>query len=159
MLNLDWNIIWTFVNIIILFILLKKFLFGPVTKMMEERAGEIKASFDDAEQVKKEAEALRIAYAKRLEKSKAAADSIIKDAEAEAQEKGEEIIDKARQDAEIMIKDAEKYIELEKERSLKEARAEIAGVALCAAQKAMESGDISDSSINSFIKQVGDTVE
>ena len=42
MLNLNWNIIWTFVNLIILYILLRKFLFGPITAMMEKHEGEIK---------------------------------------------------------------------------------------------------------------------
>ena len=54
MLNLNWNIIWTFVNLIILYILLRKFLFGPITAMMEKREGEIKSSLDNASAAKPE---------------------------------------------------------------------------------------------------------
>ena len=41
MLNLDWSIIWNIVNILVLFLLLKIFLFKPITKMMESRTAEI----------------------------------------------------------------------------------------------------------------------
>ena len=37
-LNLDANIIYVFINLAILLLLMKKFLFGPVTKMLDERS-------------------------------------------------------------------------------------------------------------------------
>ena len=50
MLNLDWNIVWTIVNLLILFLLLKRFLFKPITQMMESRAAEIENNLKDAEE-------------------------------------------------------------------------------------------------------------
>ena len=41
MLELDWDIVWTIVNLLILFLLLKHFLFKPITQMMESRTAEI----------------------------------------------------------------------------------------------------------------------
>ena len=41
LLNLDWSIIWNIVNILVLFLLLKQFLFKPITKMMDSRTAEI----------------------------------------------------------------------------------------------------------------------
>lgn len=77
MLNLNWNIIWTFVNLIILYILLRKFLFGPITAMMEKREGEIKSSLDNASAAKQEAAALKAAYTDKLKTAEAAAGDII----------------------------------------------------------------------------------
>ena len=48
MLNLDWNIVWTIVNILVLFLLLKHFLFKPITEMMESRTAEIENNLKDA---------------------------------------------------------------------------------------------------------------
>ena len=37
-----WTMIFTWANLLILFLLLKKFLFKPVTKILDERAEEIR---------------------------------------------------------------------------------------------------------------------
>ena len=105
MLNLNWNIIWTFVNLIILYILLRKFLFGPITAMMEKR---------------------------------------------------DEIISKAKEDAGNIVLNANKQIELEKERSISEAKSEIASLVMDAALKAAKNGDVSESAVDSFILEVGE---
>ena len=49
MLTLDWGIIWTVVNILILFVLLRIFLFKPVMGMIENRQAMIRNQLDDAE--------------------------------------------------------------------------------------------------------------
>mgnify|MGYP002555666200 CR=1 FL=1 len=62
MLNLNWQIIWTFVNIIVLFLLLKKFLFSRVTRIMDEREALINGNIEQAEQQSREAEELKTRY-------------------------------------------------------------------------------------------------
>lgn len=44
-LNLNWEIIWVFVNLLILFLLMKKFLFGPITKLLDERGQRCRGHF------------------------------------------------------------------------------------------------------------------
>ena len=138
MLNLNWNIIWTFVNLIILYILLRKFLFGPITAMMEKREGEIKSSLDNASAAKQEAAALKAAYTDKLKTAEAAAGDIIKSAKEEAKAKRDEIISKAKEDAGNIVLNANKQIELEKERSISEAKSEIASLVMDAALKAAQ---------------------
>ena len=36
MLTLNWNIIWTFVDLIVLYVLIKKFLFASVQKVLDQ---------------------------------------------------------------------------------------------------------------------------
>ena len=148
MLNLNWNIIWTFVNLIILYILLRKFLFGPITAMMEKREGEIKSSLDNASAAKQEAAALKAAYTDKLKTAEAAAGDIIKSAKEEAKAKRDEIISKAKEDAGNIV--------LEKERSISEAKSEIASLVMDAALKAAKNGDVSESAVDSFILEVGE---
>ena len=58
MLELDWDIVWTIVNLLILFLLLKHFLFKPITQMMESRTAEIENNLKDAEEQKQKAQQL-----------------------------------------------------------------------------------------------------
>ncbi len=157
MLNLNWSIIWTFVNIIVLFLLLRIFLFKPVMKILDKRAGEIKKTLDDAETKKNEAAELKAQYAEELKAAGTRADAILKEATDNAKVQREKIIDKAKKDADNLIKTAEKQIELDRQQTMKEMRSQIADVALRAAQKAMENDDVSESSISSFLRQVGES--
>ena len=54
MLTLNWNIIWTFVDLIVLYVLMKKFLFARVQKVLDQRQEMIQGQMDHA----KEQEAL-----------------------------------------------------------------------------------------------------
>ncbi len=157
MLNLNWNIIWTFVNIIVLFLLLRIFLFKPVMKILDKRADEIKKTIDDADAAKREASELKAKYSEELKAAGTRADAIIKEATDNAKVQREKILDKAKKDADNIIKTAEKQTELDKQQAMKEMRSQIADVALKAAHKAMESGDISENSIGSFLRQVGES--
>ena len=157
MLNLNWNIIWTFVNIIVLFLLLRIFLFKPVMKILDKRADEIKKTIDDADAAKREASELKAKYSEELKAAGTRADAIIKEATDNAKIQREKILDKAKKDADNIIKTAEKQTELDKQQAMKEMRSQIADVALKAAHKAMESGDISENSIGSFLRQVGES--
>ena len=56
-----WTMIFTWANLLILFLLLKKFLFKPVTKILDERAEEIENSYKQAEETNDKAlEALKV---------------------------------------------------------------------------------------------------
>lgn len=49
MLNINiWDIVWTVVNLLIFFILLRIFLFKPVMKVMDERKKKIQDDLDSA---------------------------------------------------------------------------------------------------------------
>ena len=58
-LKLDWGIIWPIVNIVVFYLLLRKFLFGPVSEVMEKRKKMISSDLDDAAQTKAEAEEIK----------------------------------------------------------------------------------------------------
>ena len=58
LLNINANVIWTVVDLLILFLLMKKFLFGPVTAMLDQRAAAINADLDDAKAQKQAADVL-----------------------------------------------------------------------------------------------------
>ena len=57
-----WNFIWTAVNLIILYILLRIFLFKPINKLMEDRTRSVQEDIDSAKKAKEDAEALKQQY-------------------------------------------------------------------------------------------------
>ncbi len=73
-----WTALLTLCNMIITFLVLKKFLFKPVKKMIDDRQQEIDGLYADASHAKTQAEALQAQYDARLKAANAEGDRIIK---------------------------------------------------------------------------------
>ena len=130
-----WNFIWSAVNIIILFVLLKIFLFKPINKLMDDRTQSIQNDIDSAEKAKKEAEELRQHYENSLGEAKEEAKKIIMKAHDEAETERTAIIRKSQEEAEEIVNAAGKTIENERRIVLQQAQAQIADLAIEAASK------------------------
>lgn len=158
MLSLDWSIIWTIVNILVLFLFLKKFLFKPVTEMMEKRKNAIETSLQEAEDTKSEALKMKTDYENQLSMAKEDASLILKESRERAAREFNEQMKESKEMAAKIVQEASVAIELEKRKSLLEAQAEIATVALLAASKVIEK-NVDDNTnkqmLNSFLNEVG----
>ena len=55
LLRIDWNVVFTIINLIVLYLGLRKFLIGPVTNVMEQRKQMIEGQIADANNLKAEA--------------------------------------------------------------------------------------------------------
>ncbi len=136
MLDIDhWNFIWAAVNFILLFILLKIFLFKPVGKIMDERTRTIQDDLDAARKSKEEAEALKKEYEDSISEAKEKAQEIIMKAHEDAESEKSAILKKSQEEADQMISDANKTIENERKRVLAQAQTQIADLAIEAASK------------------------
>ncbi|MBQ9078995.1 MAG: F0F1 ATP synthase subunit B [Ruminococcus sp.] len=136
MLDIDhWNFIWAAVNFILLFILLKIFLFKPVNKIMDERTRTIQDDLDAAKKSKEEAEALKKEYEDNISDAKQKAQEIIMKAHEDAESEKSAILKKSQEEADQIISDANKTIENERKRVLAQAQTQIADLAIEAASK------------------------
>ena len=54
LLRIDWNVVWTIINLLVLFVALRHFLYNPVMKVMDERKKMIDGQIADAENQKKQ---------------------------------------------------------------------------------------------------------
>ena len=136
MLDIDhWNFIWAAVNLILLFILLKIFLFKPVNKIMDERTRTIQDDLDAAKKSKEEAEALKKEYEDNISDAKQKAQEIIMKAHEDAESEKSAILKKSQEEADQLISDAKKTIENERKRVLAQAQTQIADLAIEAASK------------------------
>ncbi|MDP4179837.1 MAG: F0F1 ATP synthase subunit B [Bacillota bacterium] len=133
-----WRFIITLLNLVLLYILLRKFLFKPVTQFMENRTKSIQESIDKAEKSKVEATELKQKYEEQLRAAKNEADQIINDAKARANKEYEAILGNARKDAEGIITRAKEEIERERAQLLKDVKGQVTGLALVVASKVIE---------------------
>ena len=130
-----WYIVETVINVLILFILLRIFLFKPINKMKADRTRTIQDNLDSAEKAKAEAEELRQQYEESISEAKEKANQIIMKAHEDAESERTAIIRKSQEEAEKIVADADKTIENERKRVLRQAQSEIADLAIEAASK------------------------
>ena len=136
MLNFEfWSIVETVANIIILFILLRIFLFKPINKMKNERTRTIQENLDSAEKARTEAEELKEQYENTIGEAKEEAKNIIMKAHDDAESERAAIIEKAHEEADQKVAEADKEIENERKKVLRQAQSEIADLAIEAASK------------------------
>ena len=94
-----WTSILTLVNLLLLFLVMKKFLFKPVKKMIDERQQEIDDMYADAGASKEEAAALKVQYEARLAEANAEKEEILRVAHRKARLREEEILKQAQEKA------------------------------------------------------------
>lgn len=130
-----WTMIFTWANLLILFLLLKKFLFKPINKILDERASEIEGSYNDARKANDEAVSLKNEYEQKLMSAKAEADGIIKNAVEAADRRSEAIVDEANEKARMIAEKSRKQAMNDKQNAIEEAKKDIVTIAIDAAEK------------------------
>ena len=159
MIKVDINILFTVINLLLLFFVIWKFLFKPVQKMIKDRQDEIDGLFLDAENAKSEAEALKSDYEGKLQTAKETSAEMIRSAAATANKTGEEIIRSAKADAQALKEKAVRDIELEKKKALNEMKDDISSIALDIASKVVQkeiNAQDQQAFIDEFIEKMGD---
>ncbi len=123
------------VNFTILFVVLSKFLYKPITKMLDDREEKICKGLNDSNEASKSLECAKEAADKVRDKAYKAADKLITNAKKEAGEKAAAIVKKANEQADKILKNANGEASLAKERALKEAKKELSSVVVMALDK------------------------
>ena len=152
------TIIPTLLNTIILFLILKHFLFGRVNKVLEDRKIAVAKTYGDADAALENAQKLETEYSQKLEKAKEESAEILKNAAKKAQQRSDEIIDEAKSEASAIMAKAGSEIEREKKRALNQVKDEITDIAYNMASKVVGrevSEADSDRLIEEFIDNVG----
>ena len=152
-----WEIIVTICNTLITFLVIKKFLFKPVRKMMAAREEEVQTMYTAAEKAQTEAEQLRSEYPERLSKAKEEAAEIVGSATRRATVRSEEILKESSQQAAAMMKKAESTIEQERKKAMNELKDEVASLSVMIASKVVER-DVNEADHERFIEDFIDKV-
>lgn len=126
------------VGFVLLLLLLKKFLWRPITDHLAQRQQDIAHTYDKVEQTRQEMERLRDEYEQRLANIEAEARAQIQQAVKEAQQVREQILAEARQQAEKMVRDAEETIRYEREKAMEEMRLRLVDLTLLATSRILQ---------------------
>lgn len=137
MLTLNWNIIWTFVDLIVLYVLMKKFLFARVQKVLDQRQEMIQGQMDYA----KEQEALAN---QNLQQAQETVENATKEAREKAQrileaasKKEKEQLQASEEEAKRILILSRKQAEQERKKLLADTQDEMVTIAMLAARKAV----------------------
>ena len=153
-----WTMIFAWVNLFILYIAFKKFLFVPMKKMIDSRQKEIDDMYSDAESAVKSANEMQAEYEEKISRANEESEQILKNAVRRAQLKEEEILRDANDEASRVLERAEEQIALEKKRALNEVKDEVSSMAIGIASAVIER-DVSESEhkelIDDFINNIG----
>ncbi len=154
-----WTALFILLNTLTIFFVAKKFLFGPVMKLIEDRQKEIDGIYESADTANAQAQALRQEYTQRLSQAKAESETIVREAVARGQNREEEILRKARDEAQALRAKAAGDIALEKQKALQDAKAQIGELAVAIAGKVVEKELTSQDQsqlIDRFLDDLGD---
>ncbi len=157
-----WDTLISFANLILLFLIVKKFLYKPVKNVLKARQNEIESQYTNAENAQKKAFESREQWEKMLSGANAKADEIIKDATDIAKNRGESIVNEAKERADSIVRQAEQDAVLERKKATDSIKKEIVEVSGALTSKILEreiNKDDHRALIDEFIEEIGDSYE
>ncbi len=156
-----WTALFTLLNFLLVLYVGKRFLYGPVMKMIQDRQNEIDDMYAKADAAKTDAAKLRDTYQQQLSQAQSESDRIVKEATLRAQNREEEILRKAAADADAIRDKAIADIAQEKKKAVNDAKNEISGLAMAIAGKVVER-ELKESDqtqlIDQFLNNLGESL-
>jgi F-type H+-transporting ATPase subunit b len=134
-------------NFAILLLLLTKFAWNPLLKILAERQAHIAKNIEAADQERIAAEKLRADYQQQMHSAKSDAQSIMDKALKQADNTKDEIIASAREEHARLLEKAQEKIAHERQQALEDIRSEVVSISVAAAAKII--GQNLDEKINS----------
>lgn len=154
-----WTALFVLLNTLAIFFVAKKYLTGPVMKIIAQRQKEIDDAYGEAEAARTDAQALEAEYRQRLTQAKSEAGEIIKAAGVTAATQAEQLVDEAQKEVASIKRRAEEDIEAQRRMAAGQLKSDISALALALAGKVMEK-ELDDGTqkelIDSFIDNMGD---
>lgn len=138
LLEFNWNLLFSAVTVLVLYLILKRFFFDKVHCIMMARQAEIEEQLTHAAETERKAEILLDEYSQTLSRAEDEKREILKDARKEADRRADEIIHNAKTNADRMTEEARRKLAREEEKAVAQLREEIAGLAVLAAGKILE---------------------
>ena len=127
--------IWTIVCFLISLYVLKRYAFGPIQKLIDERRERIRQSIEEADHAREEARKLLEEHRKLIGQAKNEAEGILVEARKVADANERRMREETEADRQRRLEDTRKQIEAETRRALDLIRTEVAELSLVAAEK------------------------
>ncbi len=153
------DLVFAIVNFLILMAILRKFLWGPVMKTMDERQKGITESLDKAAVAKKEADETHSMLAGEIENARRQAKAIVEEAQQAGEAVKSDIIDQAQKSASDMITRAQAEIERQKTDAIAQLKGEVADLVVMTTGKILGENMSEEQHkvlMDKYIAEVGD---
>ena len=158
LISLDvWHIAASILNLLVLTLILKRFLFKPVQKMLAERQGQVDRIYREAEDSRAKAEEDRVLYGEKLAGAVEEAEGIVRAASQRADRQSDEILAEANRRAAETVKRAEEEIEQARKKAMDELKNEVADISVQIAENVVGrelNGEDHRKLIDSFIENL-----
>ncbi|MDD3404315.1 MAG: F0F1 ATP synthase subunit B [Hespellia sp.] len=142
------TLIWTIVNILVLYLGMKKFLFKPVMNIIQKREALIQGQLEEAKKSQDEAQQMKVDYQKKLDAAQQTAEEMVVAAKQRAEAEKNRMLEETRAESDRMLEKAKADIQTEQEKAQMQVQSEIAKLAMSAARKIMKTGERSDAGSN-----------
>ena len=157
-----WHIVIALCNLLILYLMLKKFLYKPVKKVLADRQAAIDSRYKEADEAKSDALASKARWEERMAAADEEAAGIVSSAVESANRQSSAILSETKERADRMINRAQAEADAERRKAEDDIRERIADVSTAVAGKLLgreiSAADHSDL-IDSFISEIGDDDE
>ncbi|NNN19007.1 MAG: F0F1 ATP synthase subunit B [Acidimicrobiaceae bacterium] len=152
------EIVWSVLSFLLLLLVLGKWAYPPVKKMMADRAAKIRNDLDAAELARAEAQRTLEEYREQLAQAKREATHILDEARQTAEALRADLLVKAEEDVTILRARNQEALRIERQRVIAELRTEVGSLALELAEKIIDAEvdrAASQTLIDSFISEIG----
>jgi F-type H+-transporting ATPase subunit b len=127
--------LWAAITFLVLLVVLSKFAWGPIVKMLDERAKTIGEAIESAKKERAEAERLLAQQKDALAKASREAAELAKKNQIEVEALRQDLTAKAKKEAEELVASARRLIVEEKTKAIAELKSQVADLAIeCAAK-------------------------
>ncbi|MDQ3992749.1 MAG: F0F1 ATP synthase subunit B [Actinomycetota bacterium] len=127
--------IWTIICFAIVFVVLRKFAFGPIQGIIDERRRRIRESIEEAERARAEARRLLEEHRSLIGQARGEAEQILADARRVSESQRERAREEVEADRQRRLEETSRQIEAETRRALDQIRAEVAELTLVATSR------------------------
>jgi F-type H+-transporting ATPase subunit b len=127
--------IWTLISFALVFFVLRKYAFGPIQKIIDDRRDRIRRALEEADNARGEARRLLEEHRALIGQARGQAEEILSEARRVGEAQRERMRHEAEEDRARRMEETRRQIEAETQRALAEIRREVADLALVAAEK------------------------
>jgi F-type H+-transporting ATPase subunit b len=127
--------LWTLVFFFITFYVLKRYAFGPIQKLIDERRERIREAIEEADNARGEARRLLEEHRKLIAQAKSEAEEILSETRKVGEANERRMREETEADRQRRLEETRRQVESETRRALEQIRAEVADLSLIAAEK------------------------
>lgn len=131
--------LWTAITFLLLLVVLGRFAWGPIIRMLDERERTIRDAIDQAKKERAEAERMLAEQTAALSAAQREAAALAQRSRQEVEVLRAQLTERARKEADELVAASRRQIQEEKSKAVAELRNEVADIAIAAAERLIKS--------------------